>query len=43
MDLVVDHRIGDGVARTMKAAQEEAVAVAKQHAERGGIVQMDLF
>lgn len=29
--MVADHRIGDGVARTMKAAQDAAVYAAKQH------------
>ncbi|KAA0677600.1 hypothetical protein [Roseomonas genomospecies 6] len=41
--MVVDHRIGDGVARTMKAAQDAAVAAAKRHADQGGTVQLGLF
>ncbi|MCW2240657.1 hypothetical protein [Azospirillum canadense] len=40
---VADHHIGNGVARTMQAAQDEAVRVAKQHAACDGIVQMNLF
>lgn len=41
--IVADHRIGDGVARTMKAVQDAAVYPAKQHNVRNGTAQLGPF